>query len=131
MIQPAARARRPSPPVTSSSAAPWRRCGAAEAGLELFEEIGARPWAERCRQELVASGRRLRKIDATTRNELTPQELQVALQVARGLTNREIAQALFLSPKTVEFHLTRIYRKLGLHARAELVERYADQVGGG
>jgi LuxR family maltose regulon positive regulatory protein len=52
----------------------------------------------------------------------------VALQAARGLTNREIAQALFLSPKTVEFHLTRIYRKLDLHARAELVERFADQV---
>lgn len=99
-----------------------------EAALGLFTRLGARPWAERCRQELVASGRRLRRIDATSREELTPQELQVALQVARGLTNREIAQALFLSPKTVEFHLTRIYRKLDLHARAELVERYADQV---
>ncbi len=66
--------------------------------------------------------------DATTRDELTPQELQVALQVARGLSNREIAQTLFLSPKTVEFHLTRIYRKLDLHARAELVERFGGQV---
>jgi DNA-binding CsgD family transcriptional regulator len=99
-----------------------------EAALELFERLGARPWVERCRQELVASGRRLRRIDASSREELTPQELQVALQVARGLTNREIAQALFLSPKTVEFHLTRIYRKLDLNARAELVERFADQV---
>ena len=99
-----------------------------EAALEIFEQLAARPWAERCRQELVASGRRLRAIDPATREELTPQELQVALQVARGLTNREIAQALFLSPKTVEFHLTRIYRKLDLHARAELVERFADQV---
>jgi DNA-binding CsgD family transcriptional regulator len=70
-------------------------------------------------------------VDASTRHELTPQELQVALQVARGLTNREIAQALFLSPKTVEFHLTRIYRKLDLNARAELVERFANQVGSG
>ena len=95
---------------------------------ELFERLGADWWAERCRRELAASGARLRKIDATTRDELTPQELQVALQVARGLTNREIAQTLFLSPKTVEFHLTRIYRKLDLHARAELVERFADQV---
>ena len=69
-----------------------------------------------------------RVIDATTRDELTPQELQVALQVARGLSNREIAQTLFLSPKTVEFHLTRIYRKLDLHARAELVERFGGQV---
>ena len=99
-----------------------------EAALETFERLGARPWAERCRQELVASGRRLRRSDVSTREELTPQELQVALQVARGLTNREVAQALFLSPKTVEFHLTRIYRKLDLHARAELLERFADQV---
>lgn len=99
-----------------------------EAALELFERLGARPWEERCRRELVASGRKLRRIDPSTREELTPQELQVALQVARGLTNREVAQALFLSPKTVEFHLTRIYRKLDLHARAELVERFADQV---
>ncbi len=99
------------------------------AAAELFERLGADWWAERCRRELAASGARLRKIDAATRDELTPQELQVALQVARGQTNREIAQTLFLSPKTVEFHLTRIYRKLGLNARAELVERFADQVG--
>lgn len=99
-----------------------------EAALAIFERLGARPWAERCRQELVASGRKLRRIDPQTRDELTPQELQVALQVARGLTNREVAQALFLSPKTVEFHLTRIYRKLDVHARAELVERFAGQV---
>ena len=93
----------------------------------LFEQLGSTGWAERCRQELRASGARLRR-GPEARDELTPQELQVALQVARGQTNREIAQTLFLSPKTVEFHLTRIYRKLGLNARAELVERFADQV---
>ncbi|MCS7006556.1 MAG: AAA family ATPase, partial [Gaiellaceae bacterium] len=59
-----------------------------EAALAIFERLGARSWAERCRQELVASGRRLRRLDPATRDELTPQELQVALQVARGLTNR-------------------------------------------
>jgi DNA-binding CsgD family transcriptional regulator len=94
----------------------------------VFEQLGADWWQERCRRELAASGARLRRLDPETRDELTPQELQVALQVARGLSNREIAQALFLSPKTIEFHLTRIYRKLGLHARAELVERFRDQV---
>jgi DNA-binding CsgD family transcriptional regulator len=99
-----------------------------EEALTAFERLGAHAWIERVHQELRASGRRLRRLDADTRDELTPQELQVALQAARGLTNREIAQALFLSPKTVEFHLTRIYRKLDLHARAELVERFADQV---
>ena len=54
---------------------------------------------------------------------LTAQELQVALIVARGITNREAAAALFLSPKTVEFHLGNTYRKLGLRSRAELVRR--------
>ena len=98
------------------------------AALELFERLGADWWAERCRRELAASGARLRRRDATTRDELTPQELQVALHVARGLTNRQIAQTLFLSPKTVEFHLTRIYRKLDLNARSELVERFVGQV---
>lgn len=93
----------------------------------MFEQLGSTAWAERCRVELRASGARLRR-GPEARDELTPQELQVALEVARGRTNREVAQALFLSPKTVEFHLTRIYRKLGLHARAELVERFADQV---
>ena len=95
--------------------------------LDEFEALGAGAWAERCRRELVASGARLRRRDAATRDELTPQELQVALQVAAGLSNREIAQTLFLSPKTVEFHLTRIYRKLGLHARAELIERFVHE----
>jgi DNA-binding CsgD family transcriptional regulator len=100
-----------------------------EAAMELFLPLGADGWVERCRRELVASGARLRRIDAESRGELTPQELQVALQVAAGLSNREIAQTLFLSPKTVEFHLTRIYRKLGLHARAELIERFRDEPG--
>lgn len=95
--------------------------------LSAFQALGARGWADRCRRELVASGARLRRIDAENRDELAPQELQVALQVGRGLSNREIAQTLFLSPKTVEFHLTRIYRKLGLHARVELVERFAGE----
>lgn len=54
---------------------------------------------------------------------LTPQELQVALAVAHGATNREAAAALFLSPKTVEFHLGNIYRKLGVRSRTELVRR--------
>ncbi len=94
----------------------------------MFESLDADWWAERCRRELAASGARLRKLDPATRDELTPQELQVTLEAARGLTNREIAQALFLSPKTVEFHLTRIYRKLDLHARAELIERFCGQV---
>jgi DNA-binding CsgD family transcriptional regulator len=59
-------------------------------------------------------------------DQLTPQEFQIALQVAEGKTNREVGAALFLSPKTVEFHLTRTYRKLGIRSRAELVRRFTE-----
>ena len=59
---------------------------------------------------------------------MTPQELQVALQVAEGKTNKEVAAALFLSPKTVEFHLGRIFRKLGVSSRAELARRVASEI---
>ena len=61
-------------------------------------------------------------IDGSLR-DLTPQELQVALIVAEGATNKKTAAALFLSPKTVEFHLIHVYRKLGVRSRAELVRR--------
>jgi DNA-binding NarL/FixJ family response regulator len=57
--------------------------------------------------------------------ELTPSELQVALRVADGLTNREVGAVLFLSPKTVEHHLSVIYRKLGIRSRTELARRMA------
>jgi DNA-binding CsgD family transcriptional regulator len=59
------------------------------------------------------------------RGSLTPQELQIALLVTEGKTNREIGASIFLSPKTVEFHLTRVYRKLDIHSRAELIRLLA------
>jgi DNA-binding CsgD family transcriptional regulator len=90
------------------------------AALESFERIGARPWAERARAELRASGERLRRRGPTAHEQLTPQELQVSLAAAEGLTNKEIGARLFLSPKTVEFHLSRAYRKLGVTSRVEL-----------
>lgn len=99
------------------------------AALERFEALHAEPWSERARRELRASGERLRR-EAGAGDELTPQELQVALQVAEGKANKEVAAALFLSPKTVEFHLGRIYRKLGVSSRAELVRRYAVEASG-
>jgi DNA-binding CsgD family transcriptional regulator len=98
-----------------------------QAAFETFRRIGARPWAERARIELNASGARLRRHDPTAAERLTPQELQIALLVAEGLTNRDTAARLFLSPKTVEFHLTRIYRKLEIHSRSELVRRRLDE----
>lgn len=95
--------------------------------LELFQELEARPWAERTEQELRASGERLRRRESTEAEQLTPQELQIALQVAEGRTNKDVGAALFLSHKTVEFHLSRIYRKLDLNSRAELIRRFAPE----
>jgi DNA-binding CsgD family transcriptional regulator len=72
------------------------------------------------RAELRASGAPLRPPADARTHQLTPQELQVALVVARGATNKEAAAALFLSPKTIDFHLGRVYRKLGIRSRVEL-----------
>jgi DNA-binding CsgD family transcriptional regulator len=88
--------------------------------LESFERLGARTWADRTTAELRATGERLRPRGRIAHEELTPQELQVTLAAADGLTNKEIAARLFLSPKTIEFHLTRAYRKIGVRSRAEL-----------
>lgn len=95
--------------------------------LELFDRLKARPWYDRTQRELQASGERLRRRDPWKTEELTPQELQIALQVVDGKTNKEVGAALFLSPKTVEYHLTRVYRKLDLHSRAELILLFASE----
>jgi len=93
------------------------------AALERFDRLGAKPWAKRARGELRASGAHVSRRAPGATERLTPQELQVALTVARGATNREAAAALFLSPKTIEFHLRNIYRKMGVRSRTELVAR--------
>ncbi len=90
------------------------------AALGVFEHLEARPWAERAAAELRASGERLRRRDPTTEDELTPQEVQIAMLVAEGKTNREAGAQLFLSSRTVEWHLGHIYGKLGIRSRAEL-----------
>jgi len=95
--------------------------------IELFDGLGAAPWSEQARRELRASGESIPRRDPTAPEKLTPQELQVALHVAEGKTNRDVAAALFLSPKTVEFHLTRVYRKLNIHSRAELVRLFSSE----
>jgi DNA-binding CsgD family transcriptional regulator len=89
----------------------------------IFEGLGARPWADWAARELSASGARRRTPvqDASADlDALTPQELQIARAVAGGKNNSEVSAALFVSRKTVEAHLTRIYRKLGIHSRVEL-----------
>jgi DNA-binding CsgD family transcriptional regulator len=95
------------------------------AALEAFEQLGAEPWAEQARAELRATGERVRRRAQPTLAELTPQELQVALLVTRGATNKEAAAQLFLSPKTIERHLGSIYAKLGVRSRTELTAVFA------
>jgi DNA-binding CsgD family transcriptional regulator len=90
------------------------------AALEEFERLGARPWAERARAELAATGEKVKRRDPTARDELTPQEMQIALLLADGKTTREAAAAVFLSPKTIEYHLRHVYQKLGINSREQL-----------
>ena len=91
-----------------------------QAALDRFEGLGAMLWAERAQLELRASGQTARKRDPSTRSDLTAQELQIARFVAEGLTNREVAAQLFLSPRTIDFHLRNVYRKLGINSRTAL-----------
>ena len=97
------------------------------AALEIFDRVGAVPWSERAGAELRTSGETLRRRESHEAEELTPQELQIALQVSEGKSNKEVGAALFLSHKTIEFHLSRIYRKLDIHSRAELIRLYASE----
>lgn len=96
------------------------------AALATFDRLGATPWFDAARSELAATGETARPRDASTRDQLTPQELQVARAVASGRTTREAAAALFLSPKTIEYHLRSIYRKLDIASRAQLAVAIAD-----
>ena len=89
--------------------------------LAIFERLGAPMWAEQARAELGRVG--LRRAPT----ELTPTERRVAELAATGMTNREVASAAFMSPKTVEANLARVYRKLGIASRAELGARMADE----
>ena len=88
--------------------------------LEIFEDLGATRWATRAAQELRASGETARRRDVTTATQLTAQERQVAALVRQGLSNRDAAAQLFLSPRTVDFHLRNVFSKLSLSSRAEL-----------
>ncbi len=85
-----------------------------------FEALGAEPWAERARVELRASGQTANRGDPGGRDRLTAQELQVAQFVAQGLSNRDVAAQLYLSPRTIDFHLRNVFRKLGIASRTQL-----------
>jgi DNA-binding CsgD family transcriptional regulator/tetratricopeptide (TPR) repeat protein len=90
------------------------------AALATFEDVRAEGWAARARQELRASGETARKRTATTVSTLTAQESQVATLVASGLSNRDVAAQLFLSPRTIDFHLRNVFAKTGISSRGEL-----------
>jgi DNA-binding CsgD family transcriptional regulator len=96
------------------------------AALEIFDRLGAKPWAARARGEMEATGGPTGpRADHVRTDELTPSELKIALLVAQGMTNREVAASLFLSPKTVEHHLSHIYRKLDVRSRTQLARLFA------
>jgi DNA-binding CsgD family transcriptional regulator len=95
----------------------------------LFSDFGARAFADRARVERLATGEHARKRSPATRFDLTPQESQISRMVAQGSTNREIASKLFISASTVEYHLHKIFRKLGVRSRAQLTQRLLQSTG--
>ena len=100
------------------------------AAHNAFDALGVYPWAVRARRELRASGESSHRRKLESLDELTPQELQIGQLAAKGLSNREIAQQLYLSHRTVESHLYRVFPKLGVTSRAQLVGALGSRFGG-
>ena len=102
------------------------------AALQGFQHVDAQPWARRAAGELRAAGETSQGRDADRDPRLTPQELQIARLVGGGGSNKEIAAQLFLSPRTVEYHLSKVFTKLGIASRSDLIRRgLGDPVGAG
>jgi DNA-binding CsgD family transcriptional regulator len=95
--------------------------------MEMYDRLGARPWAARARTELRASGETLRRRDDAAEARLTPQELRIAQSVVAGQSTKDIAALLFLSPRTVEYHIYKIFPKLGVTNRAQLVRAVTER----
>ena len=95
------------------------------AAHDMFASMGAEAFAERARIELLATGERARQRTAETAGELTTQEAQIARLVSQGESNRDIAAQLFLSPSTVDYHLHKVFRKLGVTSRIQLAHTMA------
>lgn len=87
---------------------------------DLLAAMGSAGFAERARRELLATGETVRKRTVDTRDELTPQEIEIARLAGEGRTNPEIGAELFISPRTVEWHLRKVFGKLGVRSRKEL-----------
>ena len=90
------------------------------AAREGFDALGVIPWSDRARRQLRSTGETSRRRTPAAREQLTPQELQIVQMAANGLSNREIGQRLYLSPRTVSSHLYRVFPKLGITSRTEL-----------
>jgi DNA-binding CsgD family transcriptional regulator len=97
------------------------------AGHEMFTAMGAEAFAERARGELLATGETVRKRTVETRDELTAQEAQIARLARDGRTNPEIGAQLYISPRTVEWHLRNVFTKLGIRSRRELHDALPDE----
>lgn len=95
------------------------------AGLEIAQACGAHSLAERAQSELMAAGAKPRRIAASGVAALTPSERRISAMAAEGLTNREIAQALFVTSRTVEMHLSNAFRKLDVGSRTQLATALA------
>ena len=108
--------------LAQATAAQRRRPRPLREARDRFDALGAGPWAQRAREELRATGESSRRAAAYARDRLTPQELQIATMAARGMTNREIGQHLYLSHRTVGSHLYRVFPKLDITSRSQLAE---------
>ena len=95
----------------------------------MLSGIGAEAFAERARRELLATGETVRKRTVETRDELTAQEAQIARLAGDGHTNPEIGAELFISPRTVECHLHKVFTKLGISSRRELRDALPERGG--
>jgi DNA-binding NarL/FixJ family response regulator len=86
----------------------------------MFSSMGMGAFAERARVELLATGERARRRSVETQSRLSPQEAQIARLAAKGVRNQEIGSQLFISDRTVEYHLAKVFRKLGVSSRTQL-----------
>jgi DNA-binding CsgD family transcriptional regulator len=97
----------------------------------MFDDMGYAPYAERARRELIATGEKVRQRSVETRDVLTPQEEQIARLAGDGLSNPEIGARLFISARTVEWHLRKVFAKRGISSRRQLRTAPAgERVGG-